>query len=69
MSKGSAFEILVKRILMNVGFMEVVSDGLYIYDGTAGQMLQGVGESHNADVLLQPPVQIPFYTPSRLLMA
>ena len=68
MSKGSAFEILVKRILMNVGFMEVVSDGLYIYDGTAGQMLQGVGESHNADVLLQPPVQIPFYTPSRLLI-
>lgn len=68
MRKGSAFEILVKRILMNVGFMEVVSDGLYIYDGTAGQMLQGVGESHNADVLLQPPVQIPFYTPSRLLI-
>lgn len=68
MTKGKAFEILVKRFLMNVGFTEIVSDGLYIFDGTAGQMIQGLGEAHNADVLLQPPVQIPFYVPSRILI-
>lgn len=68
MTKGKAFELLVKRILMNIGFTEIVSDGLYIFDGTAGQMIQGLGEAHNADVLLQPPVQIPFYAPSRILI-
>ncbi len=68
MTKGKAFEILVKRILLNIGFTEINSDGLYIFDGTAGQMIQGLGEAHNADVLLQPPVQIPFYTPSRILI-
>lgn len=56
MKAGIAFEILVKRILINVGFSEVQSDGTYIYDGSSGQMLQGLGEAHNADVLLEPPV-------------
>lgn len=60
MKAGIAFEILVKRILINVGFSEVQSDGTYIYDGSSGQMLQGLGEAHNADVLLEPPVQTPF---------
>lgn len=35
MKAGIAFEILVKRILINVGFSEVQSDGTYILsDGT-----------------------------------
>lgn len=68
MTKGKAFEILVKRILIKIGFTDIISDGLYVFDGTAGQMIQGLGEAHNADVLLQPPVQIPFYTPSRILI-
>ena len=41
---------------------------LYIYDGPAGQMIQGLGNAHNADVLLEPMVQTPFYTPTRLLI-
>ena len=60
MKAGKLFEIFVKRILMNIGFMEVNSDGLYVYDAAPGQMIQGLGEAHNADVLLEPPVQIPF---------
>lgn len=68
MNAGKAFEIFVKNILMCVGFSEVSSDGLYIYDGAAGQMIQGLGEAHNADVLLEPPVQTPFYSLSRLLV-
>ena len=52
MKSGKAFEIFVKRLLMSVGFSEVVSDGLYIYDAAPGQMIQGLGEAHNADVLL-----------------
>lgn len=33
---------------------------VHIYDGSSGQMLQGLGEAHNADVLLEPPMQTPF---------
>ena len=68
MKPGKAFEILVKSILLTIGFSEVNSDGLYIFDGTAGQMIQGLGEAHNADVLLEPPVQTPFYSSTRLLI-
>lgn len=68
MKTGKAFEIFVKRILMNVGFLEVESDDLFVFDGNAGQMVQGLGEAHNADVLLEPPVQTPFIYKTRLLI-
>ncbi|SFS23737.1 hypothetical protein [Enterocloster citroniae] len=68
MKAGKAFELFVKRILLSVGFTEVASDGLYIFDGAPGQMIQGLGEAHNADVLLEPPVQTPFYAQTRLLI-
>ena len=31
-------------------------------------MIQGLGEAHNADVLLEPPVQTPFFSRTRLLI-
>ena len=68
MKLGKAFELFVKNLLISVGFSEVKSDGLYVFDGAAGQMLQGLGEAHNADALLEPPVQTPFYSRSRLLI-
>lgn len=68
MKAGKAFELFVKRILLSVGFTEVASDGLYIFDGAPSQMIQGLGEAHNADVLLEPPVQTPFYAQTRLLI-
>lgn len=68
MNTGKAFELFVKRVLINVGFSEVKSDGVYVFDGTAGQMVQGLGDAHNADVLLDPPVQIPFFNRVRLLV-
>lgn len=68
MKAGKAFEIFVKSILLSIGFSEVRSDGTYIFDAGPGQMINGLGAAHNADVLLNPPVQTPFYTPSRLLI-
>lgn len=68
MKQGKAFELFVKRILMMIGFSEVKSDGLYIFDGAPGQMIQGLGEAHNADVLLEPPAQTPFLGSIRLLI-
>lgn len=68
MKAGKALELFVKHLLINIGFSEVASDGIYVFDGAPGQMLQGLGEAHNADVLLDPPVQTPFYSPTRLLI-
>lgn len=68
MKLGKAFELFIKHILINVGFSDVKSDGLYIFDGAPGQMIQGLGEAHNADVLLEPPAQTPFYSRTRLLI-
>ncbi len=68
MNSGKAFELLVNRILINVGFSDVAPDGIYIYEGPPGKMIQGLGEAHNADVLVEPPVQTPFYSRVRLLI-
>ena len=37
MKSGKAFEIFVKRLLINVGFREVKSDGLFVFDGSPGK--------------------------------
>ena len=31
-------------------------------------MIHGLGQAHNADVLVNPPIQIPFFFPSRLII-
>lgn len=41
---------------------------VHIYDGSSGQMLLGLGEAHNADMLLKPPVQTSFLNKTRLLV-
>ena len=66
--KGKLFEYFVFRMLVNCGFKPVVPDGLLVYKGTPGLMVQGLGQPHNADVLLAPPIQTPFYYPTRLLV-
>ena len=67
-SKGKAFEYFIKRLLLIIGFREICPDTIYIFEGPAGLMINGLGEAHNADVLLEPPVQTPFYMPTRLLI-
>lgn len=68
MVAGKLFEILMQKILLSVGFSNIRSDEIYIFDGAPGQMIQGLGQAHNADVLMTPPIQIPFYNPSRILI-
>lgn len=66
--KGYAFEWLVRNILKACGFKEVKPYGEIIYKGSQGIMIHGLGQPHNADVLMLPPFQIPFYFPSRILV-
>ena len=67
--KGYAFEYFVRSLLIHGNFTRVTPDSqCIIYKAGAGLMIQGLGQSHNADVLMNPPIQIPFYFPSRLLV-
>lgn len=66
--KGKLFEFFVCKLLLFCGFQPITKDGLLIYDGPSGTMIQGLGQPHNADVLLAPPIQTPFYFPTRLLV-
>lgn len=66
--KGKLFEFFVYRLLVACGFKPVTPDDLLVYKGNPGLMVQGMGQPHNADVLLYPPIQTPFYYPTRLLV-
>lgn len=66
--KGKLFEYFVFRLLVACGFKPVNPDGLLVYKGGPGLMVQGIGQPHNADVLLSPPIQTPFYYPTRLIV-
>lgn len=67
--KGYAFEYFVREFLSSCGFVSVKEEEPTIFNkpGT-GTMIHGLGQCHNADVLMEPPFQIPFYAPSRLLV-
>ena len=57
------------QILLCAGFSPVAVDGIYIFDDpSVCLMIQGLAEAHNADVLLEPPVQTLFYSCTRLMV-
>lgn len=66
--KGRLFEFFVYRLLVACGFKPVAPDDLLVYKGGPGLMVQGCGQPHNTDVLLCPPIQTPFYYPTRLVV-
>lgn len=66
--RGRVFERFIKQILLNSGFNVVSIDEPIIYQSSSGLMLQGLGQPHNTDVLMDPPFQIPFFFPSRLIV-
>lgn len=65
--KSKILEFLTRKILFNCGFSSVRSDQLYIFDRHPLQMINGKGAAHDADVLMNPPIQMPFTYPTRLI--
>lgn len=67
--KGSLLEYLVRQLLYNCGFTYVKPDDHYVYqqNGTGLFFINGKGAAHDADVLMNPPVQMPFFYPSQIL--
>ncbi len=66
--RGRVFERFIQQILLNSGFKTVIPDGQIIYQSSSGLMLHGLAQPHNTDVLVNPPFQIPFFFPSRLIV-
>lgn len=67
--KGSLLEYIVRNLMINCGFTSVKPDGHYIFqqNGSGLFFINGKGAAHDADVLMEPPIQMPFSYPSRLL--
>ena len=56
--KGYVFEWFVRRILNNCNFISVKPDNKVIYKKGCDTMIHGLGQPHNADALVSPPIQI-----------
>jgi len=67
--KGALLEYIVRTLMQDCGFSGVRPDGHYIFEqaGTGLFFINGKGAAHDADVLMEPPIQMPFSYPSRLL--
>ena len=65
--KGALLEYIVRRLLANCGFTPVIADDLYTFENGGLLFINGKGAAHDADVLMEPPVQMPFTYPSRVL--
>ena len=64
--KGSLLEYIVRRLLLNCGFTRVKPDGLFIFQQRGLNLINGKGAAHDADVLMNPPIQMPFSYPYRI---
>jgi len=65
--KGALLEFLVRNLMKNCGFNSVVADNLYTFENLGLFFVNGKGAAHDADVLMEPPIQIPFTYPYRVL--
>ena len=64
--KGSLLEYIVRKLFLNCGFTRVKADGLWIFEKSGLTMINGKGAAHDADVLMNPPIQMPFSYPFRV---
>ena len=65
--KGALLEYLVHQLLINCGFIPVIADDLYTFERGGLFFVNGKGAAHDADVLMEPPVQMPFSYPTRII--
>lgn len=64
--KGSLLEYIVRSLLSNCGFLKVDVEEPFIFKKQGLTLINGKGAAHDADVLMTPPIQMPFSYPYRL---
>jgi hypothetical protein len=65
--KGVLLEYIVRNLLKNCGFTNVRADNLFTFERGGLFFINGKGAAHDADVIMNPPVQMPFAYPTQLL--
>lgn len=65
--KGALLEYIVRNLLNNCGFTNVRADNLFTFERSGLFFINGKGAAHDADIIMNPPIQMPFAYPTQLL--
>ncbi|MGV0966973.1 hypothetical protein [Empedobacter falsenii] len=65
--KGAILEYSIRELLKNCGFTNVKADNLFTYETGGLFYINGKGSAHDADVIMNPPIQMPFAYPTQLI--
>lgn len=65
--KGALLEYIVRQLLKSCGFTNVKADNLFSFERSGLFFINGRGAAHDADIIMNPPIQMPFAYPSQLL--
>ena len=65
--KGALLEYIVRNLLRNCGFTNVKADNVYSFERSGLFFVNGKGAAHDADVIVNPPIQMPFSYPTQLI--
>mgnify|MGYP004000942391 FL=1 len=65
--KGALLEYIVRNLLKNCGFTNVKADNMYSFERGGLFFINGKGAAHDADVIMNPPIQMPFSYPTQLI--
>jgi len=65
--KGALLEYIVRGLLKNCGFTNVKADNLFSFEQRGLFFVNGRGAAHDADIIMNPPIQMPFAYPTQLL--
>lgn len=65
--KGALLEYIVRQLLKNCGFTNVKADNVYSFERSGLFFVNGKGAAHDADIIMNPPIQMPFTYPTQLI--
>lgn len=65
--KGALLEYIVRQLLKSCGFTNVPADNIFTFESRGLFFLNGKGAAHDADVIMNPPIQMPFAYPTQLI--
>lgn len=65
--KGALLEYVIRKLLTNCGFTNVKAKDPYSYKRCGLFFVNGKGAAHDADIIMNPPIQMPFHYPTQLI--
>lgn len=65
--KGALLERIVCQLLKSCGCTNVKADGLFSFEDRGLFFVNGKGAAHDANIIMNPPIQMPFAYPTQIL--